>query len=75
VFAQGGEAKVLLRDGEYGIAAGQACVFYADASPRARVLGGGWIDRALSSSEAAAPQARARAPAAELEIVRQFEGE
>jgi tRNA-specific 2-thiouridylase len=51
VFAQGGKAKVLLRDGEYGIAAGQACVFYADASPRARVLGGGWIERALSRSE------------------------
>ena len=51
VFAQGGKAKVLLRDGEYGIAPGQACVFYADASPRARVLGGGWIERALSRSE------------------------
>ena len=37
--------KVLLRDGDYGIAAGQACVFYADAGPRARVLGGGWIER------------------------------
>ncbi len=51
VFAQGSKAKVLLRDGDYGIAAGQACVFYADASPRARVLGGGWIERALSRSE------------------------
>ena len=29
----GENAKVLLRDGEYGIAAGQACVFYADAGP------------------------------------------
>jgi len=37
--------KVRLRDGDYGIAAGQACVFYADAGPRARVLGGGWIER------------------------------
>jgi tRNA-specific 2-thiouridylase len=34
---------VLLQEGEHGIAAGQACVFYADASERARVLGGGWI--------------------------------
>jgi len=51
VFAQGGMAKVLLHDGEYGIAAGQACVFYADTSARARVLGGGWIERALSRSE------------------------
>jgi tRNA-uridine 2-sulfurtransferase len=51
VFAHGPKAKVLLRDGEYGIAAGQACVLYADATPRARVLGGGWIERALSRSE------------------------
>lgn len=51
VFAQGGAAKVLLHDGEYGIAAGQACVFYADTSARARVLGGGWIERTLSRSE------------------------
>jgi len=44
-------ARVLLRDGEYGVAAGQACVVYADAGPEARVLGGGWIGRALSRSE------------------------
>ncbi len=41
--AKDGEISVLLRDGEHGVAAGQACVFYADASSRARVLGGGWI--------------------------------
>ena len=51
IFAHGSHAKVLLRDGEYGIAAGQACVLYADAEPRARVLGGGWIERSLSRSE------------------------
>ena len=34
---------VTLRDGEHGVAAGQACVFYADGSQRARVLGGGFI--------------------------------
>jgi tRNA-specific 2-thiouridylase len=44
-------ARVLLSDGEYGVAAGQACVFYADAGPRARLLGGGWITRALSRAE------------------------
>jgi tRNA-specific 2-thiouridylase len=47
--ADGG--RVLLRDGEYGVAAGQACVVYADAGPEARVLGGGWIGRALSRGE------------------------
>jgi tRNA-specific 2-thiouridylase len=61
LFTQGAGARVLLRDGEYGIAAGQACVFYADAAPRARVLGGGWIERALSRSEV--PEARESAGA------------
>jgi tRNA-specific 2-thiouridylase len=51
VFPAGDGAKVLLRDGEYGVAAGQACVFYGDTGPAARVLGGGWISRALSRAE------------------------
>jgi len=59
-----GAGVLLLRDGEYGIAAGQACVFYADATPGARVLGGGWIERALSRSERPA-EAVAPAEAAE----------
>lgn len=46
-----GARVLLLRDGEYGVAAGQACVFYADVSAGARVLGGGWITRALSRTE------------------------
>jgi tRNA-specific 2-thiouridylase len=51
LFPSGHGARVLLRDGEYGVAAGQACVFYADAGPQARVLGGGWIERALSRAD------------------------
>jgi tRNA-specific 2-thiouridylase len=51
LFACGEGAKVLLQDGDYGIAAGQACVFYADAAAEARLLGGGWISRALSRAE------------------------
>jgi tRNA-specific 2-thiouridylase len=51
LFASGDGAKVLLSSGEYGIAAGQACVFYDHTGPEARVLGGGWIERALSRSE------------------------
>jgi tRNA-specific 2-thiouridylase len=39
---------VTLADGEYGVSAGQACVFYADTSPEARVLGGGFIARACA---------------------------
>ena len=71
--AQGGAAKVLLHDGEYGIAAGQACVFYADTSSRARVLGGGWIERALSRSEQS-EHARAGLDAAAAEPVRMRQG-
>jgi tRNA-specific 2-thiouridylase len=44
-------AKVVLQDGDYGIAAGQACVVYADTTAEARLLGGGWISRALSRAE------------------------
>jgi tRNA-uridine 2-sulfurtransferase len=57
LFPAGGGAKVLLREGEYGVAAGQACVFYADTGARARVLGGGWIARALTSAEETEPAA------------------
>jgi tRNA-specific 2-thiouridylase len=38
-----GEVEVELTCGEYGVSPGQACVFYASADPRARVLGGGSI--------------------------------
>ena len=41
--AHNGVMGVVLDDAERGVAAGQACVFYADGSDRARVLGGGWI--------------------------------
>jgi len=44
-------ATVLLQDGDYGIAAGQACVFYANTTAEARLLGGGWISRALDRAE------------------------
>jgi tRNA-uridine 2-sulfurtransferase len=36
-------AAVLLAETEHGISAGQACVVYADETPEARILGGGWI--------------------------------
>lgn len=38
----GRAAAVVLDDGEFGVAPGQACVFYS-SEPTARVLGGGWI--------------------------------
>jgi tRNA-specific 2-thiouridylase len=39
---RGRAAAVVLDDGEFGVAPGQACVFYS-SEPTARVLGGGWI--------------------------------
>jgi tRNA-specific 2-thiouridylase len=42
-----GTVRVDLTDGEEGIATGQACVFYADAEPQSRILGGGWIAKTL----------------------------
>ncbi|MGK2740492.1 tRNA 2-thiouridine(34) synthase MnmA [Tepidicaulis sp. LMO-SS28] len=42
-----GRAEVVLAAGEDGIAPGQACVFY-DAETGSRVLGGGWIRRAVN---------------------------
>ena len=46
---QNGSVRVSLDAGELGVAIGQACVFYADASDGARVLGGGWITRTTKS--------------------------
>lgn len=39
----GSGARVVLDDGEHGIAPGQACVFYGSVEGASRVLGGGWI--------------------------------
>jgi tRNA-specific 2-thiouridylase len=46
-----GSIKVLLSDGQQGVAVGQACVFYADGSAEARVLGGGTIVKTLKSGD------------------------
>ena len=48
-----GVVVVTVVDGEYGVAPGQACVFYADGSDTAEVLGGGFIAESLSSAAAA----------------------
>ncbi|MBO0763029.1 MAG: tRNA 2-thiouridine(34) synthase MnmA [Hyphomicrobiaceae bacterium] len=53
VYHNGERVRVRLRAGEYGVAPGQACVFYADAGARARVLGGGFIESAAAAGEGA----------------------
>jgi tRNA-specific 2-thiouridylase len=45
-----GEARVTLVGGEFGIAPGQACVFYADDAAQAEVLGGGFIADAVPAA-------------------------
>ncbi len=47
-----GTVKVVLSNGEDGVAAGQACVFYSNGNAEARVLGGGFIARTLAGENA-----------------------
>lgn len=48
-----GSAEVELAEPEHAVAPGQACVFYG-GEDGSRVLGGGWIARAVATSAAAA---------------------
>jgi tRNA-specific 2-thiouridylase len=50
VFLRDGEVHVTLVAGEYGISPGQACVFYADETETAEVLGGGFIAEAVPAA-------------------------
>jgi tRNA-specific 2-thiouridylase len=52
LYAGDGRAYVDLGAGESGVAPGQACVVYEGEGAGARVLGGGWIERAEHSGEA-----------------------
>jgi tRNA-uridine 2-sulfurtransferase len=53
LFAEGEDmARVVLTDGEDGVAVGQACVFYEDGEDEARLLGGGFIARTLARQSA-----------------------
>ncbi len=71
----GDSAHVLLPNGEHGVAPGQACVFYADAAPDARILGGGWIARTRRADDNELPKIdgkfAAAAAANQVEIAQQ----
>jgi tRNA-specific 2-thiouridylase len=55
LFAEAdGASRVVLEDGEDGVAVGQACVFYSDGDDRARLLGGGFIARTVAREGAGA---------------------
>jgi len=49
---ENGTRRVELNNGEHGVAAGQACVFYSDGTGEARLLGGGWIAKTYSAMPA-----------------------
>ncbi|MBN9011028.1 MAG: tRNA 2-thiouridine(34) synthase MnmA, partial [Rhizobiales bacterium] len=63
LVAAGGQVHVDLAAGESGVAPGQATVFYEGDAGGARVLGGGWIERAERVADA--EQALRRIVAAE----------
>ena len=52
IAATGDTVAVELADSEAGVAPGQACVFYESDEAGARVLGGGWIERAERTGDA-----------------------
>src|SRR5690606_42079894 len=54
LFAADGAIAIELAQGESGVARGQACALYSDDSNDARVLGGGFIERAERHAEAEA---------------------
>ena len=61
LFAESdGAVRVVLSNSEDGVAAGQACVFYANGDAEARVLGGGFIARTLACDITGARQVRER---------------
>ncbi|MEZ5816858.1 MAG: tRNA 2-thiouridine(34) synthase MnmA [Hyphomicrobiaceae bacterium] len=60
LICERGHVAILLDEGEHGVARGQACVLYADGSPGARLLGGGWIASAENLGTEALRQASAR---------------
>ena len=51
LYCVDGKVLIDIVGGESGVARGQACVFYADDSDDARVLGGGFISEAQHSKE------------------------
>ncbi len=57
-------------DDESGVAPGQACVFYDNAGPRARVLGGGFIKQRRTGGLAACDFALARVGGARMNETR-----
>ena len=48
------DAVVVFEEGEYGVSPGQACVFYENGEPDARVLGGGFIAATQPAQDQAA---------------------
>ena len=64
-----GVVTAVLSSGEEGIAVGQACVFYADASGQSQVLGGGWIAKTFNPEQTADQKnSKMNSPLADLPV-------
>ncbi len=50
LLCRDGRFLVELHDGEDGVSPGQACVLYEDGHGQSRILGGGWIKKAIAES-------------------------
>lgn len=50
LFFRDGRVLVELHNGEDGVSPGQACVLYEDGEGQSRILGGGWIKKAIMTS-------------------------
>ncbi len=50
LFSRDGRLLVELHLGEDGVSPGQACVLYESGDGRSRILGGGWIKKAIAES-------------------------
>lgn len=64
LWLHGNRAVVELSEAEAGVAPGQACVFYSDGGPGARVLGGGFIAKNRDPASARPAGARTTLAAA-----------
>lgn len=51
LFCRDDRFLVELHNSEDGVSPGQACVLYEDGQGRSRILGGGWIKKAIAASD------------------------
>lgn len=68
LVARDGRVLVELHHGEDGVSPGQACVLYESGEGQARILGGGWIKKAIAASSAEINDGSVEASAPHTEV-------